>query len=213
MILGISGSPRKDGVTANAIKRMLEDSGKEYEYVSLSGKKINGCISCLECVKTNKCVVKDDFIDIGEKMKKAELIIIGIPNYYNTMNALSHALLERCYSFRHTGVFELENKPVVMFTTGYDVDVENSPVLNSGINFINHNKMNLIHKFAVGAFSQCLTCPEGLTCEVGYVCRKYGKVDKLTPDMYPPKFNENKESLKSAKVAVDKIKEYLRRRK
>lgn len=38
MNLGISGSPRKDGVTVNAVKKILEERGMESEYISLSGK-------------------------------------------------------------------------------------------------------------------------------------------------------------------------------
>ena len=47
MILGISGSPRADGVTAAAVKQVLAESGEETEYISLAGKKINRCINCL----------------------------------------------------------------------------------------------------------------------------------------------------------------------
>lgn len=35
MILGISTSARKDGITANAVKYLLEQSDKLYEYLSL----------------------------------------------------------------------------------------------------------------------------------------------------------------------------------
>lgn len=43
MILGISASGRKDGITSQAVKAVLEASGMEHEYVSLAGKKISGC--------------------------------------------------------------------------------------------------------------------------------------------------------------------------
>jgi multimeric flavodoxin WrbA len=39
MILGISGSPRPNSVTASAVKRVLAESGKETEYISLAGEK------------------------------------------------------------------------------------------------------------------------------------------------------------------------------
>ena len=64
MILGISGSPRPNGVTANAVKKVLEESGQEYEFISLAGKHIGGCISCLGCTESNRCVVDDDFSEI-----------------------------------------------------------------------------------------------------------------------------------------------------
>jgi multimeric flavodoxin WrbA len=39
LILGISGSSRANGTTSDVIKYILEQSGQEYEYVSLAGKK------------------------------------------------------------------------------------------------------------------------------------------------------------------------------
>ena len=41
MILGISGSGRANGTTSDVVNYILEESGQEYEYVSLAGKKIN----------------------------------------------------------------------------------------------------------------------------------------------------------------------------
>mgnify|MGYP001006960879 CR=1 FL=1 len=37
-----------------------ENTGIEYELVSLRGKSISGCTACLGCVKDNICVVDDD---------------------------------------------------------------------------------------------------------------------------------------------------------
>ncbi|WP_242835897.1 hypothetical protein [Clostridium sp. DL-VIII] len=55
MILGIS-SGRKNGVTSEAIKAILEATGLEYEYISLAGKRISGCIGCTLCASDNKCL-------------------------------------------------------------------------------------------------------------------------------------------------------------
>jgi len=101
LILGISASARKDGITSAAVKAVLQASGMEYEYVSLTGKRINGCIGCTGCASDNFCKVKDDWNEIGEEMLKAEAIVFGAPNYYGTINALGHACLERTFCFRH----------------------------------------------------------------------------------------------------------------
>lgn len=140
MILGISGSPRQNKITANAVKYILSKCEGDTQYISLAGKHISGCISCLRCTENNKCVVKDDFQEIAEAMIKAEAIIIGIPNYYDVPNATSHALLERCFCFRHRGAFLLQNKPVVFFSTGYSADEQNSQVLKIINNFMDKNK-------------------------------------------------------------------------
>jgi hypothetical protein len=61
-VLGISGSPRKKSTsgTYKLVKTVVENTGCEYEIVSLRGKQISGCIACLGCAKDNICKVKDD---------------------------------------------------------------------------------------------------------------------------------------------------------
>ena len=62
MVLGISGSPRKEnksGVHA-LVETVLEATGVDYEFVSLRKMNIAGCIACLGCVKDNICKVADD---------------------------------------------------------------------------------------------------------------------------------------------------------
>ena len=53
MILGISGSPRKENKSGvhRLVQTVLETTGIEYEFVSLRKKNIAGCIACLGCVK------------------------------------------------------------------------------------------------------------------------------------------------------------------
>ncbi|MHB1126085.1 MAG: hypothetical protein ACYC2T_03875, partial [Bacillota bacterium] len=63
MILGISASGRKEGITSKTVKAILEATNVEYEYVSLAGKKINGCIGCTKCAADNRCKVKDDWLE------------------------------------------------------------------------------------------------------------------------------------------------------
>jgi len=68
MILGISGSARRNGITSHAVKEILSKVNDETAYISLSGKKISGCISCLGCIDDNRCVVQDDFLAIADQM-------------------------------------------------------------------------------------------------------------------------------------------------
>lgn len=68
-ILGISGSPRKESQSGvlRLVRTVLENSGCDYELISLRGMNIGGCIACLGCVKDNVCKVKDDLADLREK--------------------------------------------------------------------------------------------------------------------------------------------------
>lgn len=202
MILGISGSPRANGITAHAVKEVLAHSEGETKYISLAGKHINGCISCLGCTTDNKCIVQDDFQEIAKAMVEADAIVLGIPNYYDVPNGLSHCLLERCFCFRHQGNFLLKDKPAVIISTGYSQDEENSQVLKIIEYFLKSNKMNVVSKFLVGAYSQCYTCKEGLTCADGNVVKNNGFVDKITPEMLPPTFDKQKEAIAKCRKAA-----------
>jgi multimeric flavodoxin WrbA len=73
----------------------------DYELVSLRKKTISGCIACLGCVKDNVCKVEDDLTPLREKIVEADAYVFGAPNYYSTLNAATHALLERWFQFRH----------------------------------------------------------------------------------------------------------------
>lgn len=209
LILGISGSPRLDSVTSSAVKKVLEGTGLDSQFISLSGRKINGCISCLGCTKDNECSVNDDFNSIAMSMLDADAIVFGAPNYYGTMNSLSHALWERCFSFRHRGAFSLKGKPIIFISTGYSEDAENNPVLNLLENFAQYNKMNVVSKITVGAFSQCYTCNYSNDCIDGNVVRTHGVVDVITPEMLPDSFEKQSLSIEKCLWASSMLKKLL----
>jgi len=51
-VVAFNGSPRKEGNTANLIKKVfaeLEAEGIETEFVQIGGKKIKGCTGCMKC--------------------------------------------------------------------------------------------------------------------------------------------------------------------
>ncbi|PKM89343.1 MAG: flavodoxin family protein, partial [Firmicutes bacterium HGW-Firmicutes-12] len=77
MILGISASGRTNGITSETVKAILEATGSEYEFISLAGKQISGCIGCTKCASDNKCKLKDDWLEIAEKMLAADAIVFG----------------------------------------------------------------------------------------------------------------------------------------
>lgn len=211
MILGISGSPRKNGITAKAVNTILDNCSDTTKYISLTGKRINGCISCMGCIHTNKCVVKDDFTEIIEDILKADIIIFGAPNYYNQMNAISHALWERCFCFRHNNQFKLKDKKIAFFTTGYKTNTENNPVLTSMQIFANYNKMEIIDQFAIDAYSQCYSCELGKTCVSGNVVKQYGIVDNITENMLPLTFGENPVSIEKSNNTSTIINKHIER--
>ena len=72
-----------------------KDAGHEVEHISLKSKTIRFCIGCLACQKTQKCVLKDDAIEIAEKVKTADTLVFTTPIYYYEMSGQMKTLLDR----------------------------------------------------------------------------------------------------------------------
>ena len=191
MILGISASGRSGGETSEAVKAVLAATGMEYEYVSLAGKRINGCIGCTLCASDNRCKFQDDWNVIGEKMLRADAIVFGAPNYYSKMNALGHACWERTFCFRHREVFCLEGKLGVAVSVGYEGDDFVKPQIED---FMIRNKMAIVEAVRVQGYSQCYTCGFGHDCGVGRVVRVNGFSEKIEEKDLPPHFQEQEEA-------------------
>lgn len=207
MILGISTSARKDGITANAVKYLLEQSGEPYEFVSLAGKKLNGCIGCTLCAGDNSCKVQDDWNSIEDKLRNADAIVIGAPNYFNTINSLGHALLERTFCFRHNSKFALEGKPVVIISTQYDNNPID-PVTEFIDKFMVINKTKVIYKISASGYSQCYTCGFGHDCDAGNVVRKYGHIPKVEAHHLPPELHEQPDTIRQILEAANLLKNF-----
>lgn len=72
-----------------------KDAGHEVEHIGLKGKRINFCIGCLACQKTQKCVLQDDAVEIAEKVKNADTLVFVTPIYYYEMSGQMKTLLDR----------------------------------------------------------------------------------------------------------------------
>lgn len=97
-ILVISTSLRAKSNSDILTKRLvagIKDAGHVVENISLKGKTIGFCIGCLACQKTQKCVLKDDAIEIAEKVKDADTLVFVTPIYYYEMSGQMKTLLDR----------------------------------------------------------------------------------------------------------------------
>ena len=97
-VLGIVGSPRKGGNTERLVTEALAvagGEGLETELVRLSGLSIQGCDGCQACRKLKRCVVKDDFQQVYDRMVAADAIIVGSPVYFSSPTPNVLALLHR----------------------------------------------------------------------------------------------------------------------
>lgn len=183
-ILGISGSARGQETSGvyKVVKTLLEATGLDYELVSLKGKNIGGCIACLGCVKDNVCKVQDDMAALRDKIVEADAYVIGAPNYYTGLNALTHALLERLYQFRHQEGDTLWGKLTVAVGVG---STSGQSCCDDIERFMAYNFIETIAKVSGQGAACCYTCGYGETCHVGVPIMVHGKGVKITDDMIP----------------------------
>ncbi|MBN2014365.1 MAG: flavodoxin family protein [Candidatus Altiarchaeota archaeon] len=103
-VLGISGSPRKDGNTALLVKKAIEfceREGVSVSFISLSEKRIEHCRGCRACIKPPyKCAQEDDVSEILEEMKSADAILVGSPTYFSSVSGKLKSLFDRTLPLR-----------------------------------------------------------------------------------------------------------------
>ncbi len=103
LVIGINGSPRKDWNTARLVKKALEGAaaaGAETEYVELYAEPVKGCLECYACKrkgnKTNGvCAIRDNLRPLLEKVRDADAVIIGSPNFFGYPSGMVRSFLER----------------------------------------------------------------------------------------------------------------------
>ena len=183
-ILGISGSPRKHETsgTYRLVETVLENTGIDYELISLRGRTISGCIACLGCAKDNVCKVTDDLTPLREKIVTADAYVIGAPNYYSTLNALTHAFIERWFQFRHQEGDLLWGKLGVAVGVG-GMDGRNpADALDM---FFRYSFIETVAKVIGQGAASCYICGYGETCKVGVIQMVHGEGTRITPEITP----------------------------
>lgn len=120
-VLILSGSPRKGGNTETLCSKFTEgakDAGHDVETVRVCEKDIHFCTGCDSCVKSGRCVYKDDMEEIREKMLDADVLVFSSPVYFYTISAQIKALIDRMVPF----YTKLDNKQVYIIVAAADPD-------------------------------------------------------------------------------------------
>jgi multimeric flavodoxin WrbA len=100
-ILGIVGSPRKNGNTEILMNEALNtarDAGMETEMFLMSEKQVAPCDACGLCFEVGSCVVQDDMQELYDMMDRADAIIIGSPVYFGSVSAQTKAVMDRMFA-------------------------------------------------------------------------------------------------------------------
>lgn len=99
-IVSLVGSPHGEkGSTARLMKLVSDaavSAGAVNETIVLKGDSVLPCRACDVCHVKGACIQKDRFNEILEKIKAADGIILGSPNYIFTVSAQLKAFMDRC---------------------------------------------------------------------------------------------------------------------
>ena len=105
-IVGVSGSPIKDGNVETLLKEMIEHAARHgaiTESLNLSGFDITDCTHCNYCLKRQKpgryCSQNDSGQMVYEKIEAADIIILASPVYFMRMSGRMAALIDRMRVF------------------------------------------------------------------------------------------------------------------
>jgi len=98
-ILGISGTPRKNGNSEILLRyalRPFESQGWQVRHFRLSEMTIQPCDACDKC-KRHRCVIDDDMRHIYEALPWCDAIIISSPVYSRNICSQLMAVMDRSY--------------------------------------------------------------------------------------------------------------------
>lgn len=165
--VGISSSGRKGSYSKIIVRDILEASGANYDMINLAALNIKGCLGCLQCAGDNRCVQKDDFQNVVDKIYESDAIVFGGGNYYGTLNAIGHAFWERTFALRHREAFPFAGKLGV--AVGLDRDKDRKEATTFIEKMMLSNKMAVIATFTDPGHQQCYDCGYGHDCAVGNV--------------------------------------------
>jgi len=108
-IIGINASPKgKESRTLTLVDAVLEGAkaeGADIESLDLYQYTILYCNDCGLCYAKGECPLLDDFSDLFDKMMDADGIVLGSPNYINSVTAPMKAMFDRMADAIHCQMF------------------------------------------------------------------------------------------------------------
>ena len=108
-IIGLIASPKgKESNTLKLVNGILagaKKEGAETELVDIYKMHIEFCTACGTCYATGECTLIDDFPDLFDRMMNADGIVLGAPNYIDSVPAAMKAVFDRMADAIHCQMF------------------------------------------------------------------------------------------------------------
>lgn len=96
--LVLNGSPKPNGTVGGLLKLLAENLSPAYrvEWINVYDLKVRPCFGCMKCRPDGECVLPpDDGQTLGQKIREAQLLLIGSPVYWANMSSPLKAVFDR----------------------------------------------------------------------------------------------------------------------
>jgi len=100
-VLGIAGSPRRDGNTDRLLAEVMRGAasrGAEVKTIILNDLNFISCQHCDACLKKGKCKYQDDMQTIYREFEEADVIVLASPIQFTGVTAPMKAMIDRFQS-------------------------------------------------------------------------------------------------------------------
>jgi len=97
-IIGLNGSPHRDGNTVTLMRWVLEgcvEAGASVEWIHVADCDIRYCQGCFTCLREGACPIQDDFPEVRDRLLAADGIVVGSPVYEDQPTAQLKTLMDR----------------------------------------------------------------------------------------------------------------------
>jgi len=99
LVLGLQGSPRKQGNTRHMLSLFLdqaEKAGFQTKTIDALNINCNSCIGCGNCEKTGFCIFKDAMAEkIFPLFRRADIIVLSTPVYFYSVSGQIKPIIDR----------------------------------------------------------------------------------------------------------------------
>lgn len=99
-VLLVNGSPHGQGCTYAALEevaRTLDVEGMETEIFQVGSHALSGCISCLKCRDTGRCVFDDRVNEFLDLIDDADGFVFGSPVHYGSATGTMASFMDRAF--------------------------------------------------------------------------------------------------------------------
>ncbi|MBN1109493.1 MAG: flavodoxin family protein [Methanomassiliicoccales archaeon] len=99
LVVGLNGSPRRQGSSDALLRAALrgaEEEGARTARFDLAFMGIAPCRACEGCFEKGECVQDDDMSELYEALEAADAVLVASPIYFSGMSAQTKVAVDRC---------------------------------------------------------------------------------------------------------------------